>query len=373
MSGLTDSRPAVLHVTQAGDGGVGKVVAGLARFQDREGFRVEVACDPDSPLAAELAGAGLRVRPWVAARSPVRGVWREAASLSRIVEQARPDVVHAHSAKAGLVARLVVRGKVRTVFEPHAWSFWALPDWLAGVGRAWERAALRWTSRVICLSKAEAAAIDLGDRAALIPNGVDTDWWCPRDRAESRRRLGVDEDKFLVVCVARVCWQKGQDVLIDAFRLLLDEQPGALLTLVGDGPTLPSIRERAAGLPVLTPGQVADPRDWYAAADLVVLPSRYEGGALSVLEVGAMERLMVATSVGSVTDDPALAVLVPSNDPVRLAGVLGWLAEDLDLRTALARSARRRVLHRYQADEAYRRVTELAVPLSCASVEVGVQ
>ncbi|OMQ15223.1 glycosyl transferase, partial [Modestobacter sp. VKM Ac-2676] len=69
----------------------------------------------------------------------------ETLTLRRVVRAADPELVHLHSAKAGLAGRLAVQGSRRTVFQPHAWSFEAVTGGVAEASRRWERAAQRWT------------------------------------------------------------------------------------------------------------------------------------------------------------------------------------------------------------------------------------
>lgn len=343
------------------------MVRGLAVYQAGLGLRVEVACDPDGGLARSLTAAGVRVHPWRASRSPLSGLVDEIGAMARIVEDVHPDMTHLHGAKAGLVGRLVLRGRVRTVFEPHAWSWWALRTGERWLARAWEEYALRWTDQVVCLSREEALAMPAcWRRMTLGRNGVDTDYWAPRDRAGARRVLGMASEGPVVVCAGRVCRQKGQDILVKAFRRLLTSCPQARLVVVGGGPMLGRLRQQAAGLPAMFPGMVADPRDWYAAADVVVSPSRWEGAALTVLEAAAMGRVVVATNVGGVRDDQSLAVSVAPGDPVGLAEAMVSLLTDPARRNALAVTARRTVLDRYVDRWAYAQLTEAVLGLADA-------
>ena len=105
-------------------------------------------------------GGGARTRPQVAA---------ETRRAYRLIRRVAPDVVHAHSAKAGLAARLALRGRVPTVYQPHAWSFEAVEGRTAGLARAWERWAARWTDRVLCVSEAERRT---GERAGVAAPGL---------------------------------------------------------------------------------------------------------------------------------------------------------------------------------------------------------
>ncbi|MFF5569448.1 glycosyltransferase family 4 protein [Streptomyces luteogriseus] len=346
----TASPPRVLHVTQPVDGGVARVVTDLAGAQLAAGLRVTVAC-PDSPLAARLAALGTDVRHWAATRAPGPSLADEARRLARIVEDVRPCLVHAHSAKAGLAGRLAVRGRIPTVFQPHAWSFEAVDGVTAALARGWERWGARWAARVVCVSEAERRrGVEAGVRGrwSVVPNGIDVEHFRPADAGAVRARLLPDGDPRapLVVCVGRLCRQKGQDVLLTAWESVLRRVPGARLVLVGDGPDHARLRALAPGS-VLFAGDVADVVPWYQAADLVVLPSRWEGMALAPLEAMACGRPVVVTDVGGARESlpPGLLphCLVPAPAPAALAAALTGLLLDPPLRAALGDQGRRHV------------------------------
>ncbi|MCF2435668.1 glycosyltransferase [Streptomyces thinghirensis] len=90
------------------------------------------------------------MRHWPATRSPGPALVSEVRRLARVIEDVRPDLVHAHSAKAGLAARLAVRGRVPTVFQPHAWSFEAVGGAGAALALGWERWGVRGGRRGRC-------------------------------------------------------------------------------------------------------------------------------------------------------------------------------------------------------------------------------
>ncbi|MFF8971369.1 glycosyltransferase [Streptomyces sp. NPDC014995] len=344
--------PRVLHVTQPVDGGVARVVTDLVRAQHAAGFDVTVAC-PDSGLGQVLRELGAYVRHWPATRSPGPSLPGEIRRLAHVVKAVRPDVVHAHSAKAGLAARLAVRGRIPTVFQPHAWSFEAVHGVTAAVATAWERWAARWTSRVVCVSRAEQArGQGAGVRAhwRVIPNGIDPVRFHPTAVAAVRPDLApladLDPAALLVVCVGRLCRQKGQDVLLEAWPSVLRRVPGARLALVGDGPQERPLRHRAPE-GVLFTGAVTDVVPWYQAADLVVLPSRWEGMALAPLEAMACERPVVVTDVAgareSLPPGHTTHCLVPPGRPGPLADALTRMLLDPLLRESIGAQGRRHV------------------------------
>ncbi|MEU5413177.1 glycosyltransferase family 4 protein [Streptomyces clavifer] len=367
-----ENRLTVLHLVQPVEGGVARVVTDLVAAQVRAGLRPVVACPPDGPLAAEAADAGARVCAWPAERVPGPRLGREVTTAARLVRACAPDVIHAHSAKAGLVGRLAVRGLVPTVFQPHAWSFEALEGRAAGMAMAWERFGARWSDRILCVSESERRA---GERAGIaarwsvIHNGIDLGRFRPGGGAASARASlalldGVPADAPLVVCVGRLSRQKGQDVLLRAW-----DRPrarDARLVLVGDGPYGDELR-RTAPPGVLFAGATRDVRPWIHAADVLVLPSRWEGMALAPLEAMACGRPVLLSDVNgareSLPPGHAPHCLVPPEDPAALAAALSALLADPALRAELGRTAERHTRAAFDvtktADEVLRLYREL--------------
>ncbi|CAL9460873.1 glycosyltransferase [Streptomyces sp. enrichment culture] len=402
-------RPRVLHVTQPVDGGVARVVTDLTRAQLAAGLRVAVAC-PEGGLADRLRALRADVRPWAATRSPGPALPAEVRRLARVIDTVRPDLVHAHSAKAGLAARLAVRGRIPTVFQPHAWSFEAVGGPAGVLALGWERWGARWAARTVCVSEAErlrGARAGIRGRWAVVPNGVDTTRFhadpdpdpdpgpdsgtgpgadphpdpAPDGAQGVRIRHGVGPHAPLVVCVGRLCRQKGQDVLLAAWQSVLARVPEARLVLAGDGPDRAALTGRASahgfldapGAPappgrdsaasVLFTGAVADSAAWYRAADLVVLPSRWEGMALAPLEAMACGRPVVVTDVDGAREalPPALAprCLVPPEAPEALAEAVTGLLLDAPLRASLARTGHAHVRSAHDVRHTATAVTRL--------------
>lgn len=289
----------VLHVAQPVDAGVPNVVRVLTADQIGRGWEVHVACPPASVLAGV---AEFSIHRWDAVRSPGVSILKESLALRRIIARIDPDVVHLHSAKAGLGGRLVMRRRRPTIFQPHAWSFEAVTGLRRVLALRWERAAARWTDVILCVSEAErltAERAGIVGPCEVVPNGIELDRWPePRDgdRVEARRDLSVDLGVQLVVCVGRLSFQKGQDLLLDAWPEIQSAHPRSRLVFVGDGPEFESLQTRAPS-DVMFAGAREDVRAWYLAADLVVLPSRWEGMSLAMLEAMACSRSVVIGDV----------------------------------------------------------------------------
>ena len=361
----------ILHVSQPVDAGVAVVLAELAEYQHSTGWDVHVACPPEGWLVDRLAANAIPHHSWRASRSPGPSSLAEARQLRSMIDDLRPDVVHLHSSKAGLAGRLALRGSVPTVFQPHAWSFHALTGTMATASTLWERLAIRWTDLVVAVSGGE---LDEGRshginpvRSVVVPNGVDLQRYAPVDRAQARARLGLAEGP-LAVCLGRLARQKGQDRLVALWPQVRALVPDAQLVLVGDGPDAASLRE-AAGDGVVLAGPTSTPQDWYAAADLVVMPSRWEGMALVPLEAMACARTVVGFDVTGLREaiDDAGAV-VPQDDSAALAAEVARRLADPQLAAAEGARGRQRAVTSYDrtitVSSTAQAITELVSSLS---------
>jgi glycosyltransferase involved in cell wall biosynthesis len=351
--GSTDERrgmslgPRVLHVSQPVDGGVPAVVSSLVRDQCDRRYEVHVACPPGAGLAQQVSAMGQsHLHPWPATRSPGLSVVGEVIRLKHIVETTDPDLVVLHSAKAGLAGRLAVRGRRPTIFAPHAWSFQAARGTLARISTAWEIHASRWTDVMVCVSEDErtrGVSAGIGCSMRVVPNGVDVEQLTPRPAAPARTRLGLPE-RPIVVCVGRLTEQKGQDLLLAAWPSVVAAVPDAQLVLVGDGPQRATLASQAPE-GVTFAGAREDVDDFLAAADVVVLPSRWEAGPLIPLEAMAMGRPVVAFAVEGVR--AALGqtgVVLEAGDVPGLAKAITDLLRSPDAARAAGRAARDRAL-----------------------------
>jgi glycosyltransferase involved in cell wall biosynthesis len=164
-------------------------------------------------------------------------------------------------------------------------------------------------------------------------------------RAAHRAALGVRPGENLLVTVARLAPQKGLPLLLDALELLVSSGVPVRAVIAGDGPLEAQIASDAADrhLPLTLLGRRDDVPDLLVAADVVVVPSVWEGQPLIVSEALRAPAAIVATDVGGtgeVAGDGAL--LVPGGQPEALAAAVASLLADPDAREALrARAAGR--------------------------------
>jgi glycosyltransferase involved in cell wall biosynthesis len=337
--------PRVLHVSQPTDGGVRRYLVAVCADQVARGWQVAVAC-PEGPLAVDLDALGIPRRSWPATRSPGPSIAGETLALSRIIHDVAPDLVHLHSSKAGLVGRLVIRRRRPTIFQPHGWSWLAATSTVKWLTTRWERVASRWSTAIVCVGHDElAAGRAAGIRAPMrvVRNGVDRARFPVAGEAgksRARRELGIPENVALVVCAGRVTRQKGQDVLLAAWPSVRAQCANAQLAIVGDGELLAELRRRADSSVRFVP-PTSDIAGWLAAADVVTVPSRWEGLPLIALEAAAVGRGVVGTAVAGLTEcvTPATGALVAPENPRELANALARRLCNPSLAAAEGRAA----------------------------------
>ncbi len=352
----------VLHVSMPTTEGVARVLLGYVRDQVDRGWQVTVACPDDGWLGEEAARAGATVLRWDAAREPGPRTLAETRELAGIVRRTRPDVIHLHSAKAGLAGRLAVRRRVRTVYQPHAWSFLAAEGSVGRLARAWEQWAGRWTDVLVCVSVAER---EIGRRAGVrteaqvVPNGVDLATFAGvPDPAVARSRLGLDEAPT-AVCLGRLCRQKGQDRLVALWPGVRRLLPTAQLVLVGDGPGRAAVSGREADGVVLV-GSQSDPALWLASADVVVVPSRWEGMALAPLEAMAAGRSVVGFDVVGLAESVPVdaGLLVPDGADTLLAEAIAHRLSDRALAATEGAAGQSHAVEHHDASRAAQALVE---------------
>ncbi len=351
----------VLHVVGVHiDGGVPTYVRELVRRQRQDGMAVGVACHPVSVLWAMLEDAGLGdTLVNVDIGCDPRRIPTVGPELRRAVVDHEPAVVHMHSSCAGLVGRTALAGlPVVRIFQPHCWSFQAVPSMLRGLARAFEWGAAGWVDLVICGSESERHELALagfepsGAEVVVIPNFVDTSHFRPVSRAE-RHRAQIDRFGSVAptaVFLGRLAPQKGVDRLLAAFSILQPRMPEARLVVVGHGPEGERYRNRA-GANVLFQGYSREPAQWLQLADVGVYPSRYDTMSLAVLETLACGVPVVVSNAGGMAEilsgvESLAGEVVPDPDNAEaLAEVMGrWLqrTQRSDEAEASGHAARRR-------------------------------
>ena len=339
----------VLIVSQATVDGVAICVRDLIQAAVSEGYAVTVACPPDGDLPGWARQRRARCERIDMRRAPHPSDILAILRIRRLVRE--HALVHLHSSKAGAVGRIALaslgRRRPPSVFTPHGWS-WLVGGRMEPAYRLFERIMLPVTTAVVAVSAEERSngLAVLGPRAArirVISNGVDVGRFRPDGPVAGRP---ADP---LVVSVGRLCHARGPDLAVAALALM--RTPAARLRLVGDGEDRAAVgmQVQALGLSgrVELTGFRQDPAPDFRAADVVIVPSRYDGMALVLLEAMACGAAVVATQVPGSSALAGAGVLVPPGDPGALARAVDALLADPDRRKQLGLAARQRAVERY--------------------------
>ncbi|MFI9273883.1 glycosyltransferase family 4 protein [Kitasatospora sp. NPDC052896] len=337
----------VVLVLSAGSGGIGVHVRSLAQGLTAHGVKVTVCAPADSDALFGFSRTGAVFHPVeITATSGARSDATAIGELRRAFTSA--GVVHAHGLRAGLLSDLALRTAGRLPgLRPETPLVVTFHHALLATGlerrlqRLMERRVARSADLVLgASSDLVARARELGATdARLGPVAAPPQAAGGLDRAAARAAVLPDEpDRPLVLAVGRLVPHKGFGLLLDATRELTGA-PGPLVLLAGDGPQAAELRERVAAerLPVRLLGHRTDVPDLLAAADLVVISSRWEARSLVAQEALRAGVPLVVTAVGGIPELVGdAAVLVPAGDPAALARAVDGLLADPVRRAALA-------------------------------------
>lgn len=355
-----NSRPPTMQILSILDA---RVITGPARGLIQlarhlpPGARLHIALlahDADSPLppiAEEAGDAPLTVHRLIETHAYDPRVIARATELARDIGA---SIVQSHSYKPHLIAMAVSRltGTPWIGFH-HGWTAENLKVRLF---HALDRATLPQADRVVAVSReGEQWMLDAGcarEQVAMISNAVDpADFSCSESRASIRRDLSIDEGAVLLCAVGRLSREKGQDVLIDAFARIAQRHDALQVALAGDGPDRLALEAQATALGVRSRvhflGHQPHVARIYAAADILVLPSRSEGMPNALLEAMATGTPVIASAVGGIPEvahDGLDAWLVPSDDAPALAAAIEDAIEHPDEMRMRAHRAQQQVL-----------------------------
>jgi glycosyltransferase involved in cell wall biosynthesis len=336
--------------------GAEKQMVMLAQGLPPDRFRVEVATlTRMGAFEAELGAAGI---PTTAIGKRLKLDPLALARLVRFLKAKRFDVVQTWIFAAntyGRVAAQLAGVPVVVVAEM------AVDLWKGRSQRFVDRKLAHWCDRVVGNSHAVVDYYrDLGvpdGRLAMIYSGTADTEPPPIDRRAIRAELGFDPEAPVVLFVGRLAEQKRVEDLLKAIDLLQHVQPEMRTVIVGEGPLRERLLETARAFDldgrVRFLGQRNDVPRLMAAADVVVLPSAYEGLPNVVLEAMRFRKPVVATAAPGTTEVVVAnetGLLVPVGDVMLLARAIRDVVRDPELARRLGEAGRARAESHFRAD-----------------------
>ena len=356
-------------------GGGQITVLTLARNLDKDKFEVLVASEGEGPLVDELKKAGIRHIPVkIRKRTGLLGI----KGLAHALRGNAVDIVHTHGGVAGLYGRIAARkaGIPSIVHTIHGIHYLYYRNPLAKrASLILERRLSKFTDAVIFVSESDLGKglqlhLALPESARLIRNGVDIPGLPPFfDRAAKRTELGAGGGPLIVV-VSRLHRQKGLVFLLRALPAVIKARPDVKAVLVGGGPLENQLRDESRKLDLGDHasflGERTDVAEILAAADLLVLPSLWEGLPYAVVEAAAAGRPIIASDIDGVREvirNGETGVLVPPGDSAKLAEAIIGLLDNPARAKALAERAQREIPPLYSVQQMIRETEALYLEL----------
>jgi glycosyltransferase involved in cell wall biosynthesis len=349
----------VVHVVTRLDlGGAQQNTLHTVRQLDPARFDVLLACGAGGLLDAEVrADHGVRAVFLESLRREVSPAWDLLAllELAKLFRTERPDVVHTHSSKAGILGRLAaaLSGVPVIVHTYHGFGFHDRQNPLVkGAYVALERLCALFTARLIYVSRANAEYAErhgLGPAAdaTVIRSGIRlSDYPAKTDAAKLKMSAGIGMHKTLVVSIGNLKPQKNAGDFVAAAAKVVEKVPEARFVFLGDGPQRLALQARAFALglgdKVLFLGWRRDGAQWLAAADAFAMTSLWEGLPRALVEALASGLPSVCYATDGVTDllrDDVNGYLIAPGDVDALAARLVSVLTDEPLRRRLGAAA----------------------------------
>jgi glycosyltransferase involved in cell wall biosynthesis len=332
-------------ITKSEVGGAQMHVRQLVEHMISRGHAVSVMSAPGGWLVDECAklGVSFYTNPYFANSMNLVRLWKAKNVIKKTVRMIRPDIIHCHSTFAGILTRLVVRGKIPTIFTAHSWAFTdGAKPFRKIVAPIAEKIVARYTSKIICVSEFDRQLalryyIASSDKLTTIYNGV----------ALMPEVMRTPDTPVRIVSIGRLAYPKEYRLLIDAFAAVSSE---ATLTIVGNGPMYAALNTQIRSLEleqkvsILTDKKPEDISGVLATTDIFILLSKHEGFPMTILEAMTAGLPVVVSRVGGIPEavDSTCGILV-DNTQREVVNALETLINDTAKRVAMGAAGHQKV------------------------------
>lgn len=357
----------ILHVAQAA-GGVDRYIRMLLKYLDKDKFENVLVCSQDFHKE-DYNGLVDYFEQIEMTRAIGASDLKATKAVRKLIKKYNPDIVYAHSSKAGAIARIANIGlKNYCIYNPHGWAFnMRCSARKKAIYTVIEKIASPFCDKIICISDAEKRSalekkICRDDKLQVIFNGVDIDAYENGVHgAVKREDLNIPDDAFVVGMVGRMSPQKAPDVFAKMAKQVKDEVPNAHFIIVGNGNQEAEIKKYAEdnGFSdrLHITGWVDNPMSYVELFDVACLLSRWEGFGLALPEYMMAGKPIVASRVDAIPNiiqNGENGLLVEVDDAVSASEAVLRLYRESGLRDKLVAQGMEDVHNRFNA----RRVSE---------------
>lgn len=357
----------ILHVAQAA-GGVDRYLRMLLKYLDKDRFENIVVVSQDYKKR-DYVGLVSNFEQVKMSRAIGGNDLKAIREVRKQIKHYQPDIVYAHSSKAGAIARVADIGlKNHCIYNPHGWAFnMRCSRKKRKIYTAIEKMAAPFCEKIICISDAEKQSalkkkICCEDKLQVIYNGVDIEAYENSSHGEVQRMyLGIPEEAFVVGMIGRISQQKAPDIFVKAAKIIKQAIPKAHFIIVGSGELEPEVREYAqkncfADTLHIT-GWVENPTSYVELFDVACLLSRWEGFGLALPEYMMAGKPIVASRVDAIPNiirNGENGLLVAADDAIGVSEAVLRIYQEDGLKGKLVTQGLEDVHTRFDA----RRVSE---------------
>jgi glycosyltransferase involved in cell wall biosynthesis len=328
----------VMHLTyDMRIGGTEMVIKNLIEGSKQDIFDMSIFCieEPIGPWGIDLQNNGLQIT--AKARQP-----GFAPSLIFAIRKHIKDnqitVIHCHQYTPWVYGVLAALGtKTRVIFTEHGRFYPDSSSWKRKLINPW---LCRITDHITAISKATKVALTEYEnipekRIEVIYNGIKKPVVIGEAVTALRHKLGISEDTKVLGTIARLDPIKNHSMMLNAFSLLLKDQPDTVLIIVGDGEERTNIKKKIKQLDikdsVILPGYDPQPQHYLALMDIFLLSSLSEGTSMTLLEAMSLGKPCVVTNAGGnpeIIKNQCNGIVTANNNPNEFSQALNHLLQD---------------------------------------------
>lgn len=370
----------VLHVAEAA-GGVDRYLKTLFKYLDRKNIETFFICSQNYNVNEYKDLTDWLIQIKMKHDIQLNADFQAVKRIRKIIRNIKPDIIYAHSSKAGALVRLAAIGiPCKMIYNPHGWAF----NMRCSKRKQWlykmiERIQIPFTDKVVCISEAEKKeALDnricKESNLQVIYNAIDleeVDNAVPIEKSD----LNIPRDAFVIGFVGRITECKAPDIFVTVAKYIKEKIPKAYFLMVGDSideemeskrKTLDLIRKYDLEKYVQITGWVDNPIAYMKIMNVGMLISRWEGFGLVIPEYMAAGIPIVATQAGAIPDlieDKQNGLLVEVDNVQEIANAVLQIYQDIDLREKIIYNSKQHVKNLFGASRLSRETEQLFVDI----------
>lgn len=338
----------IMHVAQAA-GGVDRYLRTLLKYLDKEKFENVVVFSQDfkKEYYEDITSAYISIKMERAiGKQDIKAI----KELRKLIKKYRPDIIYAHSSKAGAIVRIANIGMSNhCIYNPHGWAFnmrVSLKE--QKLYTFIEKIEAPFCDKIVCISNAEKKSalnkkICNENKLHVIFNGIDIDAYKQSLSCGVRKeKISIPEGAFVIGMVGRISKQKSPDIFVEAAKKIKEKIENAYFIIVGSGDMeaeiVQYIYQNDMQEYFYITGWVETPMEYIEMFDVACLLSRWEGFGLVLPEYMLAGKPIVASKVDAIPDiivDGENGILVAPDNSEAVKNAVLKIYEDKKFRNKL--------------------------------------